>query len=58
MKEAKALLEKHAELAQEYPELKQVSLQELTQRLKKMDKHRESDWECQRCQNRNYAFRH
>lgn len=58
LKEAKALLEQQAALATENPDLKEISLTELTQQLKKMTQERAGDWACQRCGNHNFSFRH
>ena len=58
LKEAKVLLEQQAALAAENPELKELSLEELTAQLKKLPQERAGDWVCQRCGNLNFSFRH
>ena len=58
VKEAKAMLEQQATLAQEDPDFKELTLNELTQQIKKMSKERVGDWPCQRCGNLNFSFRY
>ena len=58
LKEAKALLEQQATLSAENPNTKELSLNELTQQLKKMTKERAGDWTCQGCGNHNFSFRY
>lgn len=58
LKEAKALLEQQAALSSENTNAKELSLNELTQQLKKMTKERAGDWTCQRCGNHNFSFRY
>ena len=58
LKDAKTLLEQQTALAAENPELKEISLNELTQQLKKLSQERAGDWACQRCGNLNFSFRH
>ena len=58
LKEAKALLEQQNVNATENPEYQELSLNELSQQLKKMTKERVGDWACQRCGNHNFSFRY
>lgn len=58
LKEAKAILEQQSAHAQENPGYKELSLNDLTQQLKKMTKERAGDWDCQRCGNHNFSFRY